>query len=156
MLGNVGYLAPNETSFGTPASLVYNVEPSLQWNILDFGRTIARFAEARPRSTRASRAIGNRFFLRSATALSRFAHQRQTVSKLAQASATAEHAATLTRERNKAGAVSLIDLLDVERQRLQTEQSLPQAQVQLTNDFISLQKALGLGWSAPTITVASE
>jgi hypothetical protein len=52
--------------------------------------------------------------------------------------------------------VSLIDLLDVERQRLQTEQSLAQAQVQLTDDFISLQKALGLGCSVPTISVASE
>ncbi|WP_454627354.1 hypothetical protein [Bradyrhizobium cenepequi] len=105
------------------------------------------FADARPRSTSLAS---------SATALSSFAHERQTVSNLAQASATPEHGATLTRERNKAGAVSLIDLLDVERLRLQTEQSLAQAQVQLTNDFISLQKALGLGCFVPTITVASE
>jgi outer membrane protein TolC len=32
---------------------------------------------------------------------------------------------------------------------VQTEQDLAQARAQLTNDYISLQKALGLGWSAP-------
>lgn len=83
------------------------------------------------------------------TALSRFGHQRQTVTKLAEASVSAEHAARLTRDRNQAGTVSLIDTLDVERQRIHSEQSLAQAQAQLTNDYISLQKALGLGWSGP-------
>jgi outer membrane protein TolC len=41
----------------------------------------------------------------------------------------------------------VIDLLDVERQRLQTIQSLAQARTALMNDYIALQKSLGLGWS---------
>ncbi len=36
----------------------------------------------------------------------------------------------------------------MERQRLQTEQSLAQAEATLTDDYLSLQKALGLGWGA--------
>jgi len=47
-----------------------------------------------------------------------------------------------------AGTASLIDVLDSERQQLSAEQNLAQAQAALTNDFIALQKALGLGWSA--------
>jgi outer membrane protein TolC len=43
-------------------------------------------------------------------------------------------------------ASSRIDSLDTERQRVQTEQSLAQAEAMLTNDYVSLQKALGLGW----------
>jgi hypothetical protein len=34
----------------------------------------------------------------------------------------------------------------VERERVQTEQDLAVAQAAMTNDFVSLQKALGLGW----------
>ena len=41
----------------------------------------------------------------------------------------------------------MIDLLDVERQRLQTVQSLAQAEGELMNDYVALQKSLGLGWS---------
>ena len=150
LLGNVGYLATSERVFGTPASFVYNVGPSLQWNILDFGRTIAQIhgSEAGFDESVANYRQAVLSALNDAeTALSRFGHQRQTVVKLLEASASAEHAADLTRDRNKAGTVSLIDSLDVERQRLQTEQSLAQAQAQLTNDYISLQKALGLGWA---------
>jgi len=41
----------------------------------------------------------------------------------------------------------LTDLLDIERQRIQTEQELAEAQAAMTNDFVSLHKALGLGWA---------
>jgi outer membrane protein TolC len=44
----------------------------------------------------------------------------------------------------------LIDALDAERQRVAAEQSLAATAAALSNDYIALQKALGLGWSPAT------
>ncbi|MGX9981736.1 TolC family protein [Methylobacterium fujisawaense] len=88
------------------------------------------------------------------TALSRYGHQRATVARLARASASADKASMLTDQCNIAGTISTIDVLDVERQRLQAEQSLAQAQAEYTNDYVALQKSLGLGWSQPDERVA--
>jgi outer membrane protein TolC len=68
------------------------------------------------------------------------------VERLRAADAAAQRAAGLGRQREQEGTASLIDVLDIERQRLQTEQDLAQARATLTNDYVSLQKALGLGW----------
>jgi outer membrane protein TolC len=81
-------------------------------------------------------------------ALSRYGRQRENVARLEAADAAAQRAAALGRQRETEGTASLIDVLDVERQRLQTEQSLAQAEATLTDDYVSLQKALGLGWGA--------
>lgn len=62
----------------------------------------------------------------------------------------------LTDQRNTAGTISTIDLLDVERQRLQAEQSLAQAQADYTTAYIALQKSLGLGWGLGPERVALE
>lgn len=37
LLGNIEYIAPTSKSFATPYSFAYNMGPTLQWNILDFG-----------------------------------------------------------------------------------------------------------------------
>ena len=51
-------------------------------------------------------------------------------------------------QRYKAGTATLIDTLDAERQRVAAEQNLTSATAGLTGDYIALQKALGLGWTA--------
>ncbi len=85
--------------------------------------------------------------------LSRFGRQREDVAELTAATDSAAHAAALTRARYAGGTASLIDVLDTERQRVSTEQSLAQAQAMLTEDYVALQKSLGLGcqdaWPAP-------
>ena len=53
-------------------------------------------------------------------------------------------------QRFRAGTATLIDTLDVERQRVAAEQQLSVATAGLTTDYVALQKSLGLGWSAPT------
>jgi outer membrane protein TolC len=78
--------------------------------------------------------------------LSRFGHQRENVAQLIEARDSAARAAELTRARYAGGTASLIDLLDTERQRVSTEESLAQAQAMLTDDYVALQKSLGLGW----------
>jgi outer membrane protein TolC len=62
---------------------------------------------------------------------------------------SADHAADLMQQRYKAGTATLIDVLDAERERVSAEQNLAQTTAQMTNDFVALQKALGLGWQSP-------
>jgi outer membrane protein TolC len=51
-------------------------------------------------------------------------------------------------QRFNAGTATLIDTLDAERQRTAAEQNLADAVAALTNDYVAIQKALGLGWEA--------
>nr|WP_314539051.1 efflux transporter outer membrane subunit [uncultured Massilia sp.] len=123
--------------------------PQLSWNVLDFGRINAGIEQAAGvrDEAEAQYQLAVLGALRDAEdALSRFRQRRQTLATIARAKATADRAAELTWARQKAGTASLIDVLDVERQQLAAEQNLAQAQAALTNDFIALHKALGLGW----------
>jgi NodT family efflux transporter outer membrane factor (OMF) lipoprotein len=131
--------------------------PQLSWSFLDFGRNLAKVrqaegvrdeAEARYRSTVLAA-------LRDAEdSLSRFRNRRITVATLARARASAEAAADLSRQRQIAGTGTLIDLLDAQRQALETDQALSTATAGLTQDYVAIQKALGLGWAPETPAVA--
>jgi NodT family efflux transporter outer membrane factor (OMF) lipoprotein len=128
------------------------VAPQISWSFLDFGRNAAKVkqaegvrdeAEAQYRSTVLAA-------LRDAEdSLSRFRNRRMTVATLARAKASADEAATLSRQRYAAGTTTLIDLLDTQRQQIEAEQSLSIAEAGLTGDFVAIQKALGLGWGPP-------
>ena len=126
--------------------------PSLSWSFLDFGRARAatRVSEAqRDRLDAAYRQTVLEALQEAETALSRFGNTRAQLGRLAQAEAAAARAATLNRQRLDAGTTSLIDQLDVERQRLQAATAVAQARAQLTQSFIAVNKALGLGWTSP-------
>ncbi len=69
---------------------------------------------------------------------------------------SAARAAALNRQRFDAGTSSLIDQLDIERQRLTATVNAEQARAQLTIDYIAVQKALGLGWQDPDATLAAH
>ncbi|SKA16436.1 efflux transporter outer membrane subunit [Consotaella salsifontis] len=123
--------------------------PTLQWNVLSFGRTAARVEQAQAGFDAALAQYRQSVLsaLEDAeSSLSEFRHRQQNVSHLAEADAAASKAAELMRQMQEAGTVSVIDVLDVERQRLQAERGLAQGQAQLTNAFIALEKSLGLGW----------
>jgi outer membrane protein TolC len=81
-------------------------------------------------------------------ALSRYRNGRSSVATLARAKAAADEATELTKQKHAAGTASTIDLLDAQRQQITAEQGLSQAEAELTTDYISLQKALGLGWAS--------
>ncbi|TMV79081.1 efflux transporter outer membrane subunit, partial [Thioclava sp. BHET1] len=124
--------------------------PMLQWNFLDFGRTKAQVAGARAQYSEAEAQYRQTVLsaLQDAeSSLATFEGRRSNVAKLEEASAAAMKAQHLSQDLNKAGALSLIDTLDIERQRLQTGLSLAQSQADLSTAFIALQKSLGLGWS---------
>lgn len=126
--------------------------PRLSWSFLDFGRNAARVDQANAARDEAEaqyRADVLAALRDAEDALARFRDRRDVVATLARARDAATEAATMMRARQEGGTASVIDLLDAERQLIATEQNLSTATAALTTDFVSLQKALGLGWSAP-------
>ncbi|PTD19009.1 efflux transporter outer membrane subunit [Sphingomonas fennica] len=123
--------------------------PQLSWSFLDFGRNKARVGQAEGVRDEAEAQYQGAVLaaLRDAEdALSRFRNRRIAVATLARAEALATRTAGLSRDRYRAGTITLTDLLDAERQQLAARQRLSAAKAGLTGDFIAIQKALGAGW----------
>jgi outer membrane protein TolC len=157
-------LFPKVTLFGdisfsaaTPGHLVRKENfswvgvPYLQWNLLDFGRTRGAINAAQASRDEAAAKYTHAVLaaLQDAnTALSRYGHQREHLVRLEQVQGYAERSAVLTRQRYGAGVATLIDLLDTQRSEFAAQQDVVAGQAELLQDFVSLQKSLGLGWQA--------
>jgi len=151
ILGLVGLGGTRLSDIG-PDKLVGIAAPMLQWNFLDFGRNRARINQAEGQRDEAEaqyRGAVLRALQDAEDSLSRFGHRRETLASLMRSKASADRAADLMQQRYRAGTATLIDTLDAERQRVAAEQNLTAGTAGLTGDFVALQKALGLGWSAP-------
>ncbi|PMS19772.1 RND transporter [Trinickia dabaoshanensis] len=149
LLGDLGFTAADPGHLFRKTNFSWLGVPYLQWNVLDFGRVTADV-----RSAQASRdEAGARYehtvlaALEDAnSALSRYGHQREHVVRLEEVDASAQRASTLMRQRYGAGVATAIDLLDTERTQFSAEQDVIAGRAQLIEDFIQLQKSLGLGW----------
>ena len=149
LMGIIGIGGTSLDSLTDLDNLVTLGAPMLQWNVLNFGRANARVGQAEGARDEAEARYRGAVLsaLRDAEdSLSRFRARRNTVATLARAKASADRSAVLMQQRYRAGAATLIDTLDAERQRVAAQQSLSQAVAGLTNDYVALQKALGLGW----------
>ena len=149
MLGFVGSNAVDPGHLTRKSSLTWLGVPYLQWDVLDFGRTRSgiRQAEANRDEADARYAQTVLAALQDANnALSRYGHQRESVTRLQKIETSADRSATLMRQRYGAGASSMIDLLDTQRVQFSAQQNLVEGQANLLKDFVSLQKSLGLGW----------
>jgi len=115
-------------AIGTLAALTYTVGPTLSWNILDFGRTLAQIRQSEA-GTDEALARYEQTVLQALqdteTAVLRYGHPRASVARLARASASASRASTPTDQLNSASTISTIDALDVERQRPETSRASP-------------------------------
>ncbi len=149
LLGNIGFVSTDVGQLLNGNALAAVAAPVLQWKPFDFGRTRAAVDQARAghdealanyRST-VEKALGD-----AETSLSRYGTQQDDVHVLQRVMASADHAARLQQQRYDGGTATLIDTLDTERQRVSAEQALAQAEAGLTEDFVALQKSLGLGW----------
>jgi NodT family efflux transporter outer membrane factor (OMF) lipoprotein len=151
LFGELGFGSTDVSQLLTSQSFSAVAAPVLQWTPFDFGRTEARVGQAEAARDEAMaqyrstvlQALGD-----AETALSNYGIQRCNVAGLRRVYESATRAAELTRQRYAGGTASLIDVLDTERARLASEQAVAQAEAALTQDFIGLQKSLGLGWSA--------
>ena len=149
-LGLLGLGGPSLGDVVDLGKLTALAVPTLSWSFLDFGRARAATAAARAQRDQADAAYRETVLAalqEAETALSRFGNTRQQLGQLAQAETTATRAATLNRQRFAAGTTTLIDQLDVERQQLAAAIAVSQAKAQLSQSYIAVNKALGLGWA---------
>ncbi len=159
LLGTVGAGAGSLSDLGSDSAATI-VAPFLRWSVFDFGRNKARVAQARAGNEARMAAYEGTVLaaLQDAnTALARFGAARQQVQATSRAEASATRADRLMQQRRQAGAASQIDLLDVQRQQLDAQDGLAQAQLQLLVRYVALQKSLGLGWQeAPEAAAVSR
>ncbi|MGA7816090.1 efflux transporter outer membrane subunit [Caballeronia sp.] len=149
LFGDLSYTAADPGHLVRKNNFSWIGAPYLQWNILDFGRTLSSV-----HSAEASRDEADAKYTHAVLAalqdangsLSRYGHQREHLATLQQVQASADRSATLMRQRYTAGTSSLIDLLDTQRTQFSAQQNVVAGQAELLKDFVSLQKSLGLGW----------
>jgi NodT family efflux transporter outer membrane factor (OMF) lipoprotein len=149
LFGDIGYTAADPGHLVRKNNFSWIGAPYLQWNVLDFGRTLSSVHSAEASRDEADAKYAHTVLaaLQDAnTSLSRFGHQREHLATLQQVQASADRSATLMRQRYTAGASSLIDLLDTQRTQFSAQQNVVSGQAELLKDFVSLQKSLGLGW----------
>ena len=149
LLGFIGFSSSELGSLADSKNLTWIGAPILQWNALDFGRASAHVEQAKAGFDEAEakyESVVLRALKDANGALSRYGHQRESVVSLRKVETSAMHSATLTEQRYRAGTTSALDWLDSERTRFSAEQNRISAEAQLIQDFVSLQKSLGLGW----------
>ena len=123
--------------------------PSISWNFFTIPQTRAKVRQAKAQRDVSLANYQQKVLSALQDAedqLTAFGRQRESVAQLTIAAASATRSAAIDRQRYAGGTASRIDWLNSERQRAQSEQSLSQAMASLTNDFVALQKSLGLGW----------
>ncbi|WP_420138117.1 efflux transporter outer membrane subunit [Sphingomonas sp.] len=147
IIGLGGTSLSDLSDFGNVAALG---APQLSWSFLDFGRNKARVTQAEAARDEAAAQYRGTVLtaLRDAEgSLSRYRNRRLVVAAQARAQLSADEAVALSLQRYRAGTTTLIDLLDTQRQQITVQQNLSLAQAGLTQDYVAIQKALGLGWS---------
>ncbi|WP_150614219.1 efflux transporter outer membrane subunit [Pandoraea terrigena] len=155
IMGELGYSALDPGHLVRKDNFSWMTMPRLQWNALDFGRVQAGVDGAKAGRDQAQAKYESAVLtaLRDAdVALARYGHQRENVYLLRSVEASAARAAALTRQRYRAGTASTLDWLDAERTRFSAEQDRVAGDAQLLKTFVTLQKALGLGWQVDTTT----
>ncbi len=149
LLGTLGWSSPKLGNLFNSDNRSSIQAPLLQWTPFDFGRTKASVDQARAERDEAEATYRKTVLgaLQDAeTSLSRYGRQRDALNDQLRVQASADHAAQLTGIRVQGGTATTLDELDAERNRLQAQDSASQAQATLTQDYIALQKSLGLGW----------
>lgn len=152
LLGEVGFASQSPGALLNSNDFSYALAPLLQWTPWDFGRTRARIRQSE--AARDEAAANYRQTVLSALedaedSLAQYGQQRDSVTALARARDSAERVYTLTQVRLRGGTAATIDLLDADTRRIDAELNYQRALAQLTQDYVALQKSLGLGWVAP-------
>lgn len=151
IFGSIGMGATSLSDLDSDA-VTTMVAPFLRWSVFDFGRVRAQVAQARAGNEAYAAQYEGKVLaaLQDAnSALARFGASRRMLLIAGEAEASATRSAALVQQRHDAGATSLIDSLDVQRQQLSARDSATQARMKLLVDYVGLQKSLGLGWQPP-------
>ncbi|MEX3948940.1 efflux transporter outer membrane subunit [Paraburkholderia sp. EG287B] len=158
LFGDLGFTAAEPGHLFRKSNFSWVGAPYLQWNVFDFGRTLGAVHGAQASRDEAEAHYEKAVLaaLQDANAsLSRYGYQREHLVTLQKVQVSAERSATLMRQRYRAGASSLVDLLDTQRTEFAAQQNVVSGQADLLKDFVSLQKSLGLGWRTTAAATAA-
>jgi multidrug efflux system outer membrane protein len=159
LTGLLGFASNRVADLGKSDSLQYSAGAGLTWPLLDFGRVRSRIAQNEARAGQALASYEQTVATaleETEGALSQFTRAAQQADRLASSTRNAEEATRLSRLRFNAGSVDLLIVLDAERQALSARDALVQAQVGQATALVSVYRSLGGGWSADSVTAASN
>ncbi|MCS0493754.1 efflux transporter outer membrane subunit [Ancylobacter sp. MQZ15Z-1] len=150
LVGDVSTSATNVGDLGKNSTISWSFGPSLSVPIFNAGQLKAAVEYAQ--------AERDEYFIayRSAvlTALQdvenasvALQHERRKSRSLATSATSYRKAASLARALYQSGSSSFLDVLDAERSLYSAEDSYLQSEVAITTDYVSLNKALGGGWT---------
>lgn len=149
IVGSLGFLATNLSSFGSGSALAGAVGPSLNWGVFDFGRIRSRI-DQNDAWARAALAGYEQTVLHALeetqTAISDFSQEERRRARLQNAAYSAVKASTLARQRFELGDTNFLAVLDSERVRLETEDAIAVSEIDSALNLVRIYKALGQGW----------
>jgi multidrug efflux system outer membrane protein len=151
LAGLLGSAAPGASELFDGGTGSHSMALGIDWSFLDSGRVRAGIAAAQADADGALARYRQAVLLALEdveNALVRYGRARAEDAHLAQAAADSEHASKLARIRFEAGAIGLLDVLDAERTRLQSQDQLAEARTRTVAAAVNLYVALAGGWSA--------
>jgi NodT family efflux transporter outer membrane factor (OMF) lipoprotein len=149
--GALGLESLDASRFFVTDALQHTLTGGLRWRLFDFGRVDAEVAQAKGREAEALAAYRQTVYRATAeveTAVSNL------VQSQAQAAALNRQIAELTRARDQAqeayqgGVISLIEVLDADRELLAASDQLALAKAQAARAAVASFRATGGGWTA--------
>ena len=147
--GSLGATAFDAADLGDDTAFRFNVGPLISWSFPNIAATRARIAQAEAGTDIALANFDQTVLValqETETALSAYANELDRRAALTTARDRAADAVRLSRLRFDAGADSFLTLLDAQRTLAQADAALAASEAQVSNNQITLFKALAGGW----------
>ncbi|MEH6665757.1 MAG: TolC family protein [Brevundimonas sp.] len=149
--GSLGATAFDGSDLGDDAAFRFSVGPLISWSFPNIAATRARIARAEAGTDIALANFDQTVLValqETETALSAYANELDRRAALTTARDRAADAVRLSRLRFDAGADSFLTLLDAQRTLAQADAALAASEAQVSDNQITLFKALAGGWGA--------
>ena len=150
--GSLGATAFDASDLGDDAAFRFSVGPLISWSFPNIAATRARIAQAEAGTDIALANFDQTVLValeETETALSAYANELDRRAALTTARDRAADAVRLSRLRFDAGADSFLSLLDAQRTLAQANAALAASDAAVSNNQITLFKALAGGWGVP-------
>lgn len=148
--GNLSYTAPDTVNVFQNPYGSWSVGPTAKWNLFNAGKTYynVKYQEALTRKAGVDwDKIALTAIKETQDYIVALSKERQRVKFLKESADMNIKAYEISLKLYKGGEIEFIDLLDVQRTMLTTQQSLVNSQRLVLSDIIMLYKSLGGGWS---------
>ncbi len=148
--GSLGATAFDASDLGDDTAFRFSVGPLISWSFPNIAATRARIAQAEAGTDIALANFDQTVLValqETETALSAYANELDRRAALTTARDRAADAERLSRLRFDAGADSFLSLLDAQRTLAQADAALAASEAQVSNNQITLFKALAGGWA---------